>query len=84
MQIIPAISQADVGVLVVDANDFESGMAKDTGATMEHALLAYTFGLRELIVVINKMEHLRNPVARFEGLRARLLRARLLRARLLT
>ena len=57
---IPAIAQADVGVLVVDAHDeaLETGLGKD-GQSLEHALLAYTFGVKQLIVVINKLDSMR-------------------------
>jgi len=35
--------------------EFEAGISKD-GQTREHALLAYTLGIRQLIVGINKMD----------------------------
>eukprot|EP00957_Ditylum_brightwellii_P071922 5466554-Ditylum_brightwellii.AAC.1 len=55
---ITGTSQADVAVLVVDASHgaFEDGMSKD-GQTREHALLAYTLGVKQVVVVINKMDH---------------------------
>eukprot|EP01132_Coremiostelium_polycephalum_P000538 gene538-677_t len=54
---ITGTSQADCGVLVIASptGEFEAGIAKN-GQTREHALLAYTLGVRQLIVCINKMD----------------------------
>jgi elongation factor 1-alpha len=54
---ITGTSQADCGILVVAAGqgEFEAGIAK-TGQTREHALLAYTLGVKQMIVVVNKMD----------------------------
>jgi len=54
---ITGTSQADVAVLVIasPAGEFEAGISKD-GQTREHALLAYTLGVKQLIVVVNKMD----------------------------
>ena len=35
--------------------DFEAGISKD-GQTREHALLAYTLGVKQMIVAMNKMD----------------------------
>ena len=53
---ITGTSQADCGVLIVAAGtgEFEAGISKD-GQTREHALLAYTLGVKQLIVGVNKM-----------------------------
>jgi len=54
---ITGTSQADAAVLVIASptGEFEAGIAKN-GQTREHALLAYTLGVRQLIVAINKMD----------------------------
>merc|ERR1711962_1317997 len=54
---ITGTSQADCAVLIVAAGhgEFEAGISKD-GQTREHALLAYTLGVKQLIVVVNKMD----------------------------
>ncbi|KAJ1194137.1 hypothetical protein NDU88_003432 [Pleurodeles waltl] len=50
-------SQADAAVLVVSAatGEFEAGVSRK-GQTREHALLAYTLGVKQLIVCVNKMD----------------------------
>lgn len=54
---ITGTSQADVAMLVVasGAGEFEAGISKN-GQTREHALLAYTLGVKQMIVAINKMD----------------------------
>jgi len=54
---ITGISQADVALLVVasPSGEFEAGIAKN-GQTREHALLAYTLGVKQMIVGVNKMD----------------------------
>jgi len=54
---ITGTSQADTAVLVISAasGEFEAGFSKN-GQTKEHALLAYTLGVRQMIVIINKMD----------------------------
>mmetsp|Transcript_8848 Transcript_8848/g.28261 ORF Transcript_8848/g.28261 Transcript_8848/m.28261 type:complete len:447 (-) Transcript_8848:34-1374(-) len=54
---ITGTSQADAAVLVIasPSGEFEAGISKN-GQTREHALLAYTLGVRQLIVAINKMD----------------------------
>ncbi|MBZ3869279.1 Dymeclin [Sciurus carolinensis] len=59
---ITGTSQADCAVLIVAAGvgEFEAGISK-TGQTREHALLAYTPGVKQLIVGINKMDSSEPP-----------------------
>lgn len=54
---ITGTSQADVAILVIDSSQggFEAGISKD-GQTREHALLAYTLGVKQMIVALNKMD----------------------------
>jgi len=54
---ITGTSQADCAVLVIasPAGEFEAGISKN-GQTREHALLAYTLGVKQMIVVVNKMD----------------------------
>ncbi len=54
---ITGTSQADCAVLVVAAGvgEFEAGISKN-GQTREHALLAYTLGVKQMIVAVNKMD----------------------------
>ena len=54
---ITGTSQADAGVLVVAATtgEFEAGISKD-GQTREHALLAFTLGVKQIVVAVNKMD----------------------------
>merc|ERR1711922_121494 len=53
---ITGTSQADCGVLIVAAGvgEFEAGISKN-GQTREHALLAYTLGVKQLIVAGDNM-----------------------------
>jgi elongation factor 1-alpha len=54
---ITGTSQADCAILVIasPAGEFEAGISK-TGQTREHALLAYTLGVKQMIVLVNKMD----------------------------
>jgi len=54
---ITGTSQADCAILIIASGigEFEAGISKD-GQTREHALLAFTLGVRQLIVAINKMD----------------------------
>ena len=59
---ITGTSQADCAVLIVAAGtgEFEAGISKD-GQTREHALLAYTLGVKQLIIGVNKMDSTAPP-----------------------
>ena len=54
---ITGTSQADVAVLVIASptGEFEAGISKN-GQTREHALLAFTLGVKQMIVACNKMD----------------------------
>jgi len=54
---ITGTSQADVAILIIASGvgEFEAGYAKN-GQTREHALLAFTLGVKQIIVCINKMD----------------------------
>ncbi|MCJ1245331.1 translation termination factor GTPase eRF3 [Trapelia coarctata] len=54
---IGGASQADIGILVISARkgEYETGFEKG-GQTREHAILAKTQGVNQLVVVINKMD----------------------------
>ena len=54
---IAGAAQADVGVLVISARkgEFETGFERG-GQTREHAMLAKTLGVRQLVVAVNKMD----------------------------
>jgi len=54
---ITGTSQADIALLVIDAckGSFEAGICKE-GQTREHALLAHTLGVRQMVVAVNKMD----------------------------
>ncbi|KAL8558242.1 Elongation factor 1-alpha [Nucella lapillus] len=59
---ITGTSQADCAVLIVAAGvgEFEAGISKE-GQTREHALLAYTLGVKQLIIGVNKMDSTKPP-----------------------
>uniref|UniRef100_A0A8C5ZIW8 Elongation factor 1-alpha n=1 Tax=Marmota marmota marmota TaxID=9994 RepID=A0A8C5ZIW8_MARMA len=59
---ITGTSQADCAVLIVAAGvgEFEAGISNN-GQTREHALLAYTLGVKQLIVGANKMDSTEPP-----------------------
>ena len=51
-------------VVACGTGEFEAGISKN-GQTREHALLAYTLGVRQLIVAINKMDTAQWKEARY-------------------
>lgn len=63
---ITGTSQADCAILIIagGVGEFEAGISKD-GQTREHALLAFTLGVRQLIVAVNKMDSVKWDQARF-------------------
>ena len=64
---ITGTSQADCAILIIagGVGEFEAGISKD-GQTREHALLAYTLGVKQLIVAVNKMDSVKWDQSRFE------------------
>merc|ERR1712084_47933 len=54
---ITGTSQADCAVLIVASStgEFEAGISKN-GQTREHALLAFTLGVKQMIIACNKMD----------------------------
>lgn len=67
---ITGTSQADVAILVVAAGsgEFEAGIGKE-GQTREHALLAYTMGIKQVILAVNKMDSCDWNQERFEDIK---------------
>ncbi|QPG76507.1 translation elongation factor EF-1 alpha [Brettanomyces nanus] len=67
---ITGTSQADCAILIIagGVGEFEAGISKD-GQTREHALLAYTLGVRQLIVAVNKMDSVKWSEERFEEIK---------------
>ena len=59
---ITGTSQADIAILVIASptGEFEAGISKN-GQTREHALLSYTLGVKQMIVVTNKMDSTTPP-----------------------
>jgi elongation factor 1-alpha len=64
---ITGTSQADCAVLIIASGtgEFEAGISKD-GQTREHALLAFTLGVKQLVVAVNKMDTIKYAQARFD------------------
>jgi len=59
---ITGTSQADCAILIVAAStgEFEAGISKN-GQTREHCLLAFTLGVKQMIVAINKIDNTEPP-----------------------
>jgi len=72
---ITGTSQADAAILMIasDVGGFEAGFSKD-GQTREHALLAQTMGVKQMIVAVNKMDDtsVKYNQARFDEIKAEL------------
>jgi len=54
---ITGTSQADVAILMIASppGEFEAGFSA-TGSTKDHAMLAFTLGVKQMIVCVNKMD----------------------------
>jgi len=70
---ITGTSQADCAILMIASppGEFEAGYSK-TGQTREHALLAYTLGVKQMIVCTNKMDSAGWSEARYEEIKKEL------------
>lgn len=68
---ITGTSQADCAILIIASGpgEFEAGISKE-GQTNEHALLAYTLGVKQLICAINKMDTCQWSEERFKEITA--------------
>ena len=69
---ITGTSQADAAVLVIGSGigEFEAGISKE-GQTREHALLAFTMGVKQMVVVCNKMDAVEYSEDRFEEIKTK-------------
>ncbi|MHA1686866.1 MAG: translation elongation factor EF-1 subunit alpha [Candidatus Heimdallarchaeaceae archaeon] len=67
---ITGTSQADAAILVVSAGtgEFEAGISA-TGQTREHALLAKTLGVDQILVAVNKMDLANYSKERYEEIK---------------
>ncbi|CDU19036.1 elongation factor 1-alpha, putative [Plasmodium yoelii] len=67
---ITGTSQADVALLVVPAEvgGFEGAFSKE-GQTKEHALLAFTLGVKQIVVGVNKMDTVKYSEDRYEEIK---------------
>ncbi|KAG7888378.1 hypothetical protein KL936_003590 [Ogataea polymorpha] len=54
-QMINGVSQADLAVMNIDANSFESGFSNQ-GQTKEHLTIAKSLGIERCVVTINKLD----------------------------
>lgn len=69
---ITGAAQANCGILVLDCltTAFERGWTGFQGTTKEHAILARSLGVTQLVVAFNKLEKLEWSVERFDGIKA--------------
>ncbi|KAL3618115.1 hypothetical protein CASFOL_038436 [Castilleja foliolosa] len=68
---ISGASQADAAIIVVDAStgSFETGIDATGGQTREHAQLVRSFGVDQVIVVVNKMDMVEYSKERFDEMK---------------
>jgi elongation factor 1-alpha len=64
---ITGTSQADCALLMISSSkgEFEAGFSAD-GQTREHILLAYTLGVKQIIVAINKIDTIEYSEERYD------------------
>ena len=55
-------------MIAAGKGEFEAGISKD-GQTREHALLAFTMGVKQMIVTINKMDGVNWDVKRYDEIK---------------
>ena len=67
---ITGTSQADAAVLIIASGkgEFEAGISKE-GQTREHALLAFTMGVKQMVVAMNKMDAAEYSEDRFKEIK---------------
>ena len=53
-------------IVAAGTGEFEAGISKN-GQTREHALLAYTLGVKQLLVAVNKMDTTEPPYSDVSG-----------------
>jgi len=68
---ITGTSQADVAILIMASGtgEFEAGISKN-GQTREHALLAWTLGVRQMIVGVNKIDSVNYSEDRYKEIKS--------------
>ncbi|CAA0843319.1 Translation elongation factor EF1A/initiation factor IF2gamma family protein [Striga hermonthica] len=71
---ISGASQADAAIIVIDASmgSFEVGIDAVGGQTKEHAQLVRSFGVDQIIVVVNKMDMVEYSQQRFDDVKQKL------------
>jgi elongation factor 1-alpha len=64
---ITGTSQADAAILIIACGkgEFEAGISKE-GQTREHALLAFTMGVKQMVVACNKMDSIEYSEDRYK------------------
>jgi elongation factor 1-alpha len=67
---ITGTSQADAAILIIASGkgEFEAGISKE-GQTREHALLAFTMGVKQMIVALNKMDAIEYSEDRYKEIK---------------
>jgi elongation factor 1-alpha len=68
---ITGTSQADAAILIIASGkgEFEAGISKE-GQTREHALLAFTMGVKQMVVACNKMDAIEYSEERYKEIKA--------------
>lgn len=68
---ITGTSQADAAVLIIACGkgEFEAGISKD-GQTREHGLLAFTMGVKQMLVACNKMDSIEYSEERYKEIKS--------------